>query len=107
EQARTIVHMLDYVSVDYPEFVQNGHVLDSAEYAEQREFAQQVQAILGQLPQLEGTPVLLAMAGKLIERIDERADATEVSALARALRGEVIAVYEVAVAPRNAPDMKR
>lgn len=107
EQARTIVHMLDYVSVDYPEFVQGGQVLDSAEYAEQREFAQQVQAILGELPQLEGTAGLLAMAGKLIERIGEKADGAEVSALARALRGEVIAVYEVAVAPRNAPGLKQ
>ena len=30
--AQTIAHMLDYVGVDYPEFVRDGKVLDEAEY---------------------------------------------------------------------------
>ncbi len=32
--AQTIVHMLDYMSVDYPEFVKNGKVPDAEEYKE-------------------------------------------------------------------------
>ena len=28
DAAQTIVHMLDYVGVDYPEFVKDGRVLD-------------------------------------------------------------------------------
>ena len=31
EKAQTVVHMLDYISVDYPEFVQNGKVLNQSE----------------------------------------------------------------------------
>ena len=53
DQARTVVHMLEYVGVDYPAFVKDGHVLDTAEYAEQKEFAQQCIAILRQLPKVE------------------------------------------------------
>src|SRR5690606_13422274 len=99
------VHMLDYVSVDYPEFVQNGLVLDSAEYDEQLEFAQQVLTILDQLPQVDGAPDLLLHARNLHARITAKADGTVVSAIARALRGDVIAAYRVAVAPRTAPDL--
>jgi len=105
DQARTVVHMLDYVSVDYPEFVQNGLVLDSAEYDEQLEFAQQVLTILDQLPQVDGAPDLLLHARNLHARITAKADGTVVSAIARALRGEVIATYHVTVAPRHAPDL--
>ena len=39
DKAQAIVHMLDYVGVDYPESIQNGQVIKPEEYAEQREFA--------------------------------------------------------------------
>src|SRR6187549_1959020 len=42
EMAQTIVHMLDYVGVDYPGVVQDGNVVNAEEYAEQHEFATQV-----------------------------------------------------------------
>lgn len=105
EGARTVVHMLDYVSVDYPAFVQGGQVLDTAEYAEQQEFALQVHALLEQMPKSETAPDLVAHAVKLQQAIAARAEGVEVSALAKALRGEVIAAYQVAVAPAKAPDL--
>ena len=105
DQARTIVHMLDYVSVDYPVFVKNGQVLDSAEYAEQQEFAQQVLTLLSALPKVPGGKDLIAEAQKLLERIAQKADGLEVSALAKALRADVIMVYGVAVAPKQVPDL--
>ncbi len=104
EQARTVVHMLDYVSVDYPVFVKDGQVLDTAEYAEQLEFAQQVIAILEELPKVEGAQDLVAHARTLQARILAKSDGMDISALAKALRGEVITVYRVAVAPKQAPD---
>lgn len=54
DKAQTVVHMLDYVSVDYPEFVKDGKVLNEEEYREQREFATQAIALLEQLPEVEG-----------------------------------------------------
>ena len=105
EQARTVVHMLDYVSVDYPVFVKNGQVLDTAEYAEQQEFAQQVITLLEALPAPGAGKNLLADARKLQERILQKADGLEVAALAKALRGDVIMAYGVAVAPGQVPDL--
>jgi high-affinity iron transporter len=99
-----VVHMLDYVSVDYPDFVKDGHVLDDPEYAEQQEFAQQVVALLEQLPRAEGAPDLVAEAQDLQHRIAQKADGKDVAALAKALRAEVIAAYGLVVAPVSVPD---
>ena len=107
DQARTVVHMLDYVSVDYPVFVKDGQVLDTAEYAEQQEFAQQVMTLLAALPQIAGGKDLMADARRLQERIAQKADGVEVAALAKALRAEVIMAYGVAVAPKQVPDLAR
>ena len=56
EQAQLILHLLDYVAVDYPQFVQDGTVLDQSEYDEQIEFAQQVRTLLDQLPVHSASP---------------------------------------------------
>ena len=105
DQARTVVHMLDYVGVDYPAFVQGGQVLDTAEYAEQQEFAQQIVALLEALPRSPGDPDLVAHAKRLQLRIAGKADGADVSALAKALRAKVITTYGIAVAPKGTPDL--
>ncbi len=107
DQARTVVHMLDYVSVDYPVFVKDGQVLDAAEYAEQQEFAQQVMVLLEALPKKEGGKDLMAEARKLQELIAQKVDGAEVAALAKALRADVIMAYGVTVAPKQVPDLAR
>ena len=107
ERARTVVHMLDYVSVDYPAFVKDGKVLDEPEYQEQREFATQAIALLEQLPTVADKPALLGKARLLLARIDARAPGAEVSSLANGVRGDVIRLYELTVAPRQAPDLRQ
>ncbi|HVE53284.1 MAG TPA: cytochrome c, partial [Ramlibacter sp.] len=107
EAAQTVIHMLDYVGVDYPEFVQDGKVLDEAEYQEQKEFATQSLALLQQLPPQPEQPQLVAKARELLARIEARAPGAEVSRLAAAVRGDVVRIYKVAVAPRATPDLAR
>ena len=104
--AQTIVHMLDYISVDYPEFVKDGKVLDESEYKEQLEFATQTAALLTKLHATPEQATLLAQSEQLKQRIAVRAPGTEISALASALRWKIIEVYKLAVAPRVIPDLK-
>ncbi|TXF11395.1 FTR1 family protein [Pelomicrobium methylotrophicum] len=104
--AQNIVHMLDYVSVDYPEFVRDGQVLNDAEYREQLEFAGQVLALLETLPPPQQAD-LLAQAAELKRRIEGKAPGEEVSRLASALRWAVIDAYDLAVTPKRAPDLSR
>ncbi len=105
--AQTVVHMLDYVAVDYPESVRDGKVLNDAEYKEQQEFAAQIAEQLGKLasgPQQAG---LQAQAAALKSRIDAKAGGDEIAQLARTLRWNVIGAFKLAVAPRSAPDLGR
>jgi high-affinity iron transporter len=106
EQTQMILHMLDYVAVEYPEFVQDGTVLDQAEYDEQIEFSQQVRTMLDQLPDHADKPHLLRQAEQLIRQIRDKGPGLEVTALAQQLRWEVIRTYNVEVAPKRPPDLR-
>ena len=106
EQAQTVVHLLDYVAVDYPEFVQDGKVVDEAEYQEQREFAGRAIELLQQLP-APGQAAVVGQAQTLLQRIQAKAPGAEVAALANGVRSDVIRVYGLVVAPRQAPDLQR
>ncbi|HYC45321.1 MAG TPA: cytochrome c/FTR1 family iron permease [Burkholderiales bacterium] len=107
DAAPMIVHLLDYIAVDYPAFVKDGKVLDQAEYKEQQEFSAQVVELLGSLPEVRERPELLKQASHLRARIDDRAAGAEISKLASSLRWNVIGAYRIAVAPREPPDVKR
>jgi high-affinity iron transporter len=101
----TVVHLLDYIGVDYPQFVRAGKVLDEAEYKEQQEFSRQVIALLRASPDIARRGVLLESAAALAARIDAKASGDEVTRLATGLRWQVIEAYGLAVAPRQAPDL--
>lgn len=105
EQAQLILHLLDYVAVDYPQCVQDGTVLDQGEYDEQVEFVQQVQTRLTQLAGHAAQPLLLSQAAHLVTLIYDKRPGTEVNALAQQLYWQIIRTYNVAIAPRRAPDL--
>ncbi|MCB5189382.1 cytochrome c/FTR1 family iron permease [Methylobacillus arboreus] len=107
EKAQTAVHMLDYVSVDYPEFVQNGEVLNPEEYEEQLEFATQSASLIAELPAVDQQAELLKQAEKLRQQILAKAAGEAVSATANSLRLAVIQAYKITVAPKDIPDLNR
>jgi high-affinity iron transporter len=104
EPAHLIVHLLDYVAVDYPEFVQDGVVLDQGEYDEQLEFSAQVRTMLAQLAPHPDKANLLRQADELQSRIQDRRPGPEVTALAQELRWSIIRAYAIEVAPKRLPD---
>ncbi|MGH8564288.1 MAG: c-type cytochrome [Gammaproteobacteria bacterium] len=106
-RAQTIVHLLDYISLDYPEFVKGGNVLHEAEYQEQLEFSSQVIASLQSLPDVAGKQELLAKAQTLKATIAEKAEGKQVSSLANELRWDVIRAYAIAIIPKTAPDLSQ
>ena len=105
DNAATLVHLLGYIGVDYPETVAGGQVRDAAEYAEQGEFAGRVRVLLLALPAVPERAELLRQADALAHRITSKAPGNEVSALAEQIRSAVVAAYGVAVAPRKVPDL--
>lgn len=104
-QAEPIVHMLDYMAVDYAGAVADGKIADEGEYTEMRDFAAQV---ITQLKTLEARPqqaALLADAQKLAEAVDAKAPAAQVAQQAIALRRGLVSAYNLVVAPKRAPDL--
>ena len=105
EQVQLILHLLDYVAVDYPQCVQDGTVLDQSEYDEQVEFSRQVRTLLHQLPAHSTQASLLSQTEQLVALIQDKRPGPEVSALAHQLRWNIIHVYNVEVAPKRPPDL--
>ena len=103
--AQTILHVLDYVAVDYAEAVKDGRVANEAEFQEQIDFVTQAIAMLDGLPDRPERAGLVAQARDLLSRVQSRAPAEEVARRAGALRRLVIEVYRVPVAPTRAPDL--
>ena len=107
DKAQTIVHMLDYIGVDYADSVQDGQVINAEEYAEQREFAAQVLTLLGQLPAVSEQDMLVSQAHELLARIEAKASGSEISSLASQLLTGVIQAWRLSVAPRQPPDLQQ
>lgn len=105
--AAELVHLLDYIGVDYPGTVANGQVVNPAEYAEMVEFAQRVRDLTQQLPDSDGKRRLLEDAAKLADLINRRADGQAVARLTTAMQQEAIRLGGISTAPRRAPDVSR
>lgn len=101
--SRSILHMLDYVSVDYPAVVEEGKVADEFEYREQVEFSAQVAAQVARLPGSPEKERLTALAARLGEAVEKLAPPEEITAIASELSAGIIAAYGVKVAPARAP----
>lgn len=106
-EAQTILHILDYLSVDYGGSVLLGKVLNEGEYKEQVEFAEQSVKLLSGLPQHPLQADLVKDAGELARSVNGKAPAEQVSASAQQLRRKIITAYRVTVSPRKVPDTQR
>lgn len=106
DSAQTILHLLDYVAVDYPEFVKDGKILDEAEYKEQLEFANQAAILIKALPDKKERAEYQIRAQQLIESIEKKAEGVKIANLANSLRLDLIKTYEIKTAPASAPDLR-
>jgi high-affinity iron transporter len=102
---QTIHHLLEYVAVEYPQFVQAGKVLDQSEYAEQIEFAGQIREMIEALPENPKRRAQTNQAEELLALIRDKADGARVVAAAHALQSDLIAAFGIPVAPKQAPDL--
>lgn len=100
-QGESVLHLLDYVAVEYPQFVQGGKVTNAAEYAEQVEFSANAQALIAKLPDNPKRDALVQQAAALADAIKALEDAGKVSAAANALKLALIEAYGLQVAPRK------
>ena len=101
--AQSIIGALDYVATDYPEAVHDGRIVDEFEFAEQREFLTTVTDLLGNLPKHPAQSQLLFDAAALTGMVETLAPPNTVADAARALVANLVAAYDVVIAPRQTP----
>ena len=106
-EAQTILHMLDYLSVDYGGSVLFGKILNEGEYKEQAEFAAQSVKLITRLPEHPLLANMIRDAQKLANDVADKSPAEEVSAEAQELRKDIIVAYNIPVSPRQVPDSQR
>ena len=107
EKVQTTWRLLDYVAVDYPEAVQDGEIVNEAEYAEMLEFTAAVDRNLRELPAHEALPGLLRASSSLQTAIKDKVEAEKIAGVARSLGGNLLEAFPVPLAPRQAPDLSR
>lgn len=104
-QALQLINLLDYVAVEYPEFVEQGHVLDAFEYSEQIEFAERIASGIPSLPETPSRDGMREAADRLAQLIQTKAEGRRVATLARKIQRDLVSAYGIAVAPASAPDL--
>lgn len=101
EQARMMVHLLDYIAVDYSMAVENGKVISAAEYGEMKEFASTIEEMGGEAPASVQSDILL-----LKNLINDKAPQKKISSVAAGIKSEIIGIYKLEIAPKRWPRIK-
>lgn len=107
QDAQIILHLLDYIGVDYPEAVENGRVKNADEYQEMQEFAAQVAARIAALPENASGEHLSREAEALKRLIHQKVPSGQIAAASAQLRRALVEAYKLRLAPRTAPDVAR
>jgi high-affinity iron transporter len=98
--ARMIVHLLDYIAVDYSMAVNQGNVISVAEYKEMEEFATTI-STLGQ-----NSPASVRSDIKLLKAlIKEKASQEKVSSVSNSIKQKIISSYSLEIAPKRWPSL--
>lgn len=100
-----LLHLLDYIRVDYPATVKDHHVIDSDEYGEMQEFSNQVLELTRTLSKV--TPQLLKDATQLQQAIIQRLPPKQIDTLVQSLSMQLTNSYMVTLSPRTAPSLAR
>jgi high-affinity iron transporter len=103
DQAKRLVALLDYLSSDYKNAVQDGKILSQDEYGEMQEFAKRSLELFSQLKETDKADkagiesTLKSLAGQ----IGNKADPNVVSELAKSAKDKLIAAYNIVPYPRR------
>lgn len=100
-----ILHILDYIRVDYPATVSHRQVIDVDEYGEMQEFSGQVIALASRLEHSPDKALLLQEGEQLQQAIEQRLDPDTINALVQAMSSRIATNYAVATAPRRTPPL--
>ncbi|MCO6498524.1 MAG: FTR1 family protein [Chitinophagaceae bacterium] len=107
KEIQTVIHLLSYVSMDYPVAVENGKIIDQLEYEEQVEFAKQAFEFAKEGKFLGSNEnSVLEKLSNLRTLIDKKRPAAEISKTAEEAKSAIIDITGIATAPKVWPDIQ-
>ena len=108
-QANTqqLLQLIDYVGVDYAEAIENGTVINEAEYSEMLDFSQGIQQLSVELPKGEVKQKITQDSVILAEMIKDKVPPQSVSKLTADMRLAIINGLNIMAIPRKQPDFER
>ena len=102
-----LLQLIDYVGVDYSGAVEDGRVVNSAEYAEMQDFAAGITQQLGDLPEHHVKSELIEQAQSLVLWVNQKEAAEKIRQLTAQMHHNIINAYEIVVVPRKQPDLEK
>lgn len=99
--ARMMVHLLDYISVDYSMAVKANTIINADEFGEMQEFASSVEKLAKREPSN-----IQEKIQSLKSLIDSKASVDQVAKLAQSIKSELIDFHKLSVSPKKWPSLK-
>lgn len=100
ENARMMVHLLDYIAVDYSMAVNEGAIKNAAEYAEMQEFATTINTLGANAPAEVKSDIAV-----LQNLISDKAAQKKVASVANSIKQKIISTYALEIAPKRWPSL--
>ncbi|MGE8151835.1 FTR1 family protein [Pseudomonas vancouverensis] len=101
------LHLLDYISADYPDTVQAGSIVNQDEYRAQQESIKTLEGLIAAMPAKPEKAALEQNLTTLRTAIGARQEGADVARQARQLGAKLAVAYEVSQAPIITPDPSR
>ncbi|KQN44635.1 cystathionine gamma-synthase [Pseudomonas sp. Leaf48] len=101
------LHLLDYISADYPDTVQAGSITNQTGYRAQQESIKTLEDLVAGMPDKPEKAALEQGVAGLLSAVSARQDGTDVARQARQLGAKLAVAYEVSQAPIITPDPTR
>lgn len=107
QSVRQLWQLVDYVGADYGGAVEGGKVKNQGEYAEMVEFANNSVRLVELLPSSPSKTEIASKVRRLQDAVLRKDERSDVIRLANDANLQLLAAYQISVAPHGTPDLAR
>jgi high-affinity iron transporter len=104
---RQLLQLIDYVGVDYGGAIENGQIINEAEYAEMLDFSVGITQQVADLPEHAIKPELINQTKTLRQWVQKKEQANKIKQLTAQMHNKITDAYQIIVVPRKQPDIER
>lgn len=104
---RLMVHLLDYIGVDYPGAVDKGKIISKGEFDEMKEFTKTLIELNGKFPETKSAPGLAADLESLDKAVKAMSSNEAVMKIAQDAKWKIVAVTGMTLSPNLPPNLHR